>query len=281
MLIGIREPVLNGISISMDKIEEKASSLLVTESRLRRALRHDEFFLVYQPIFNLLTRRITGVEALIRWQQPDGSCLLPSFFIPLAEKTGLIVPIGEWVLRTACQETMGFIRKLSAPLSLAVNLSPRQLREASLLENIAQVLNETGFDPNLLELEITEGILLDQGFATENAIRRLREMGIKIVLDDFGSGYSGLGYLRRFPIDRLKIDRSFVADIEKDLPLTSAVIQLGQNLKVQVTAEGVETPEQWQFLLEHGCDDAQGYHLAMPMPAEELLDYLTGKWFTA
>jgi diguanylate cyclase len=262
----------------MDRIEEKVPSLLVTESKLRRALRHDEFFLVYQPIINLLTRRITGVEALIRWQQPDGSCLLPSSFIPLAEKTGIIAPIGEWVLRTACNQTADFIRALGAPLSLAVNLSPRQLRENSLLENISQILDETGFDPKLLELEITEGLLLDNGPATENTIRQLRKMGIKIVLDDFGSGYSGLGYLKRFPIDRLKIDRSFVADIEKDLPLTAAVIQLGHNLKIQVTAEGVETPEQWQFLLEHGCDDAQGYHLAMPMNAEDLIDYLAAKW---
>lgn len=265
----------------MDKTEEKPSSLLVTESRLRRAQMRGEFFLVYQPIFSLLTRRIRGVEALIRWQQPDGSCLLPSAFIPQAEKSGIIVPMGEWVLRTACRETAGFIRTLGAPLSLAVNLSPRQLREDSLLENISQILNETGFDPNLLELEITEGLLLDHSSGTENAIRQLRETGIKIALDDFGSGYSGLEYLRRFPIDRLKIDRSFVSDIEKHLPLTAAVIQLGHNLNVQVTAEGVETPEQWQFLLEHGCDDAQGYHLAMPMTAEELLDYLAARWCTA
>jgi diguanylate cyclase len=262
----------------MDRIDKKTPGLLVTEGGLRHAQTHGEFFLVYQPIFNLLTRRITGVEALIRWQQPDGSCLLPSSFIPLAEKTGIIVPIGEWVLRTACSQTAGFIRALGAPLSLAVNLSPRQLREGSLLENISRILDETGFDPKLLELEITEGLLLDNGAGTENAIRQLRKRGIKIVLDDFGSGYSGLGYLRRFPIDRLKIDRSFVADIEKDLPLTAAVIQLGHSLKAQVTAEGVETPEQWQFLLEHGCDDAQGYHLAMPMNAEELIDYLTAKW---
>jgi EAL domain-containing protein (putative c-di-GMP-specific phosphodiesterase class I) len=267
----------NSIAVFSAEFEKEASSLLAMDSALRRAIKRDEFFLVYQPIFSVSTGRISGVEALIRWQQPDGSVLAPGGFIPLAEETGLIVKIGEWVLRTACAQLGMFSRAAGLPLRMAVNISPCQFREPALLGSIKDVLASTGMEPGKLELEITEGVLLDDCDEAEETIEHLRRMGVQIAMDDFGTGYSSLGYLKRFPIDRLKIDRSFVTGMEStqnDLNLTAAVIKMGHSFDARVTAEGVETAAQWQYLCQQGCDDAQGFYLAKPMRAEQLVEFL-------
>lgn len=203
--------------------------------------------------------------------------LSPAGFIPLAEETGLILKIGAWVLRTACSQVGLFSRAAGVALRMAVNISPCQFREPALLETVKEVLQATGIAPNQLELEITEGVLLDDSDEVEETIIRIRNMGVQIAMDDFGTGYSNLGYLKRFPIDRLKIDRSFVTGMEStqnDLALTAAVIKMGHSLNAKVTAEGVESSLQWKYLCEQGCDDAQGFHLAKPMRAEQLVDYL-------
>jgi diguanylate cyclase (GGDEF)-like protein/PAS domain S-box-containing protein len=267
----------NSVAIFSAEFEKEASSLLAMDSALRRAIKRDEFFLVYQPIFEVATGRITGVEALIRWQQADGSILAPAGFIPLAEETGLILKIGEWVLRTACAQAGMFSRAAGAPLRMAVNISPHQFREATLPALIQDTLASTGLAPNQLELEITEGVLIDDSDEAEETIARIRQMGVQVAMDDFGTGYSSLGYLKRFPIDRLKIDRSFVTGMEStqnDLALTEAVIKMGHSVNAQVTAEGVETAIQWRYLCDQGCDNAQGFYLARPMRAEQLLEYL-------
>jgi len=267
----------NSIAVFSSEFEKEASSLLAMDSALRRAIKRNEFFLVYQPIFHIPSGQITGVEALIRWQQPDGSVLSPAGFIPLAEETGLILKIGEWVLRTACAQAGLFSRAAGVPLRMAVNISPCQFREPALLEAVKETLESTGIRPSQLEIEITEGVLLDDSDEAEETILRIRNMGVQIAMDDFGTGYSSLGYLKRFPIDRLKIDRSFVTGMEStqnDLALTAAVIKMGHSLNAKVTAEGVETALQWKYLCEQGCDDAQGFHLAKPMRAEQLVEFL-------
>jgi diguanylate cyclase (GGDEF)-like protein/PAS domain S-box-containing protein len=267
----------NSIAVFSSEFEKEASSLLAMDSALRRAIKRNEFFLVYQPIFHIPSGQISGVEALIRWQQPDGSVLSPAGFIPLAEETGLILKIGEWVLRTACAQAGLFSRAAGVPLRMAVNISPCQFREPALLDAVKETLESSGIRPNQLEIEITEGVLLDESDEAEETILRIRNMGVQIAMDDFGTGYSSLGYLKRFPIDRLKIDRSFVTGMEStqnDLALTAAVIKMGHSLNAKVTAEGVETALQWKYLCEQGCDDAQGFHLAKPMRAEQLVEYL-------
>lgn len=270
----------NAVAIFSSDLEKEESSLLVMESALHRAIKHNEFFLVYQPVFHMSSGRIIGVEALLRWQQPDGNTLMPADFIPLAEETGLIRKIGERVLRTACSQLGIFSRAAGSPLTMAVNISSSQFRESELIETVRDTLASTGIAYNQLELEITESVLLDENEEAKETIRRIRSMGVQIVMDDFGTGYSSLSYLKRFPIDRLKIDRSFVTGMESaenDLALTSAIIKMGHSLNAKVTAEGVETARQWQVLCEQGCDDAQGFHLAKPMRAEQMVEYLLGQ----
>lgn len=267
----------NSVAVFSADFEKEASSLLAMDSALRRAIKRNEFFLVYQPIFEVATGRISGVEALIRWQQADGSVLTPAGFIPLAEETGLILKIGEWVLRTACSQAGMFSRAAGEPLRMSVNISPCQFRDPSLLNLVRDTLESSGMEPHHLQLEITEGVLLDESDEAEETIARIHNIGVQIAMDDFGTGYSSLGYLKRFPIDRLKIDRSFVTGMEStqnDLALTEAVIKMGHSVNAKVTAEGVETEIQWKYLKEQGCDDAQGYHLARPMRAERLVEYL-------
>jgi diguanylate cyclase len=267
----------NSVAVFSAEFEKEASSLLAMDSALRRAIKRNEFFLVYQPIFEVSTGRISGVEALIRWQQADGSVLTPAGFIPLAEETGLILKIGEWVLRTACSEAGMFSRAAGESLRMSVNISPCQFRDPGLLDLVRDTLQSSGVAPENLELEITEGVLLDESDEAEETIVRIRNLGVQIAMDDFGTGYSSLGHLKRFPIDRLKIDRSFVTGMEStqnDQALTEAVIKMGHSVNAKVTAEGVETEVQWKYLCEQGCDDAQGYHLARPMRAEQLTEYL-------
>ncbi len=250
-----------------------AHERLDLEGRLRRALERNEFQLYYQPLLSVEEGRVFGVEALLRWQPAGEEGLMPpARFIPLAEETGLIVPIGEWVLRTACAQAQAW-RQAGWPLLLAVNLSVRQFQRQDISEQVCAVLADSGLPPDCLELEITESTLLERGSQAETTLAALKNLGVKLAIDDFGTGYSSLAYLKRFPIDKLKIDQSFVHDIPHDsgdMEIAAAIIALARNLRLEVLAEGVETPEQLTFLRAHGCDSYQGYLFSPPVPAERL-----------
>jgi diguanylate cyclase (GGDEF)-like protein/PAS domain S-box-containing protein len=247
------------------------------ETCLRHALEREELAVYFQPMLELAGSRIVGVEALARWRHPDLGLVAPDRFIPLAEDTGLIVPIGEWVLRAACAQTKTWQAAGHPTLRLAVNVSGRQFLQKDLTLVIVRVLQDTGFDPHLLELEITESFISENAEQTIASLWRLKELGISLAIDDFGTGYSSLSQLKRFPIDKLKIDRSFVRDIASDADdtaITRAIIAMGHSLQLQVIAEGVESRQQHDFLLAEGCDQAQGYLYSPPVPAEELLGLL-------
>jgi diguanylate cyclase (GGDEF)-like protein/PAS domain S-box-containing protein len=242
------------------------------ESALRHALKREEFRLYYQPQV-AMDGKIIGVEALLRWQHGDEGMVFPSKFIPLLEETGLIISVGEWVLRQACRDQRAWKEAGHAPIPIAVNLSPRQFRNKDLISMVCHVLEEMDADPSLIELEITESSVMDNPDEAMVILRELHDMGISIAIDDFGTGYSSLSYLKRFPLDVLKIDRSFVADVPGDADdevIIDTIIAMAHRLKLNVTAEGVEEAAQVDFLREHGCDQMQGYYFARPMPAAEL-----------
>ena len=249
----------------------KALKRLSLENNLRRALKREEFAVYYQPQVEIDTGRIVATEALVRWQHPELGLISPAEFIPLAEDTGLIVPLGEWVLRSACVQTKAWQETAFTPLRVAVNLSPRQFQQSDLVAVITRILTETGLEPTSVELELTESVIMENAENAVTTLRELQEMGIKISIDDFGSGYSSLGYLKRLPIDILKIDRSFVCDMtkhQKDEAIVMAIITLAHSLKLKVKAEGVETPEQLSSLRLLRCDEMQGYLFSKPLPVE-------------
>ena len=246
---------------------------LALESSLRRALEREEFQVYYQPQVELKTGNIVGVEALIRWQHPELGLISPATFIPLAEETGLIMPIGEWVLKTACAQTKAWQTAGFSSLRVAVNLSCRQFNQANLGESIVEILNNTGLAPQFLELEITESVLTQNESAAIKTLNKLKLLGIEISIDDFGTGYSSLSYLKKFPFSTLKIDRSFIRNINTDARcknITMAIIQMSQKLNLKVIAEGVEAAEEVCFLCQHDCDEVQGYLFCRPVPPEEL-----------
>jgi EAL domain-containing protein (putative c-di-GMP-specific phosphodiesterase class I) len=241
---------------------------LMLETSLRRALERGEFVLHYQPIVELCTLRVAGMEALLRWKHPDHGTVSPAEFIPLAEETGLIVPIGQWVLEQACRQACALEAAGHGHLVVSVNLSPRQFRQPDLSRSVARALESAGLRPDKLTLEVTEGSVMDDADTAVRTLHELKAMGIGISIDDFGTGYSSLSYLRRFPIDSLKIDQSFVRDITADpddAAITSAVIAMGHSLRLNIVAEGVETAEQLAFLRELGCHAAQGYLFGRPV----------------
>ena len=245
---------------------------LALESGLRRALERDEFVLHYQPRVDIGSGRITGMEALVRWQHPSNGLIPPLQFIPLAEETGLIVDIGAWVLRAACAQNQAWRDQGLPPLRVAVNLSARQFAHEHLLRDVERVLRETELDPTALELEITESVVVQDPERAVTLLRALKAMGVYISIDDFGTGYSSLSYLKRFPIDSMKIDRSFIKDLpldQDDTVITQAIIAMTHGLKLVAVAEGVETGEQLAFLRDHGCDEMQGFHFSKPLPAEQ------------
>ncbi|MEM9176368.1 MAG: EAL domain-containing protein [Myxococcota bacterium] len=250
---------------------------LQLETGLRHALERDQLVLHYQPLRDSRTGRVSAVEALIRWVNDDGEMVRPDEFIPVAEETGLIVPIGEWVLRTACRQLASWRAEGYAPIRMSVNLSVEQLRDLGIGNAVEQVLFDTGLSPADIELEITESCILDQSPNIVAGIGALSALGIGFALDDFGTGYSSLSALQRFPIDRLKIDRSFVSgigDSDSDEALTSAVVALANRLGLEVVAEGVETEEQARVLTELGCEELQGYLFSKPLPAEACPTFL-------
>ena len=239
---------------------------------MRHALEREEFKVFYQPQVSLRTGRITGMEALLRWQHPDLGMIMPDQFIPLAEETGLIVPMGKWVLKTACLQNIAWQKQGFPPLRIGVNLSGRQFQEPELVEMVLGVCHDTGLNPALLELELTESILMKDVSVTAMILRWLNKKGIKIAIDDFGTGYSSLTYLKRFPINNLKIDRSFIQECltnTDDTAIVTTITYMAHSLKVKVTAEGVEDENQLNFLHNLGCDEFQGYLFSPPIPAPE------------
>jgi diguanylate cyclase (GGDEF)-like protein len=255
----------------------KALKRLTLENSLRRALERDEFEVYYQPVLDINTRKIAGMEALLRWHHPELGLVQPIEFIPLAEDTGMILPIGEWVLRTACAQSKSWQEAGFAPLALSVNLSARQFQQQNLPEVVVRILQETGLNSHDLELELTESSIMKNAESAVRALGELKAMGVKIAIDDFGTGYSSLGYLKRLPIDTLKIDRSFVNDLTTDpddAALVMAIITLAHNLRLKVIAEGVETEEQLRFLHLLRCDEWQGYLFSRPVPVEAFEELL-------
>ncbi len=251
---------------------------LSTESALRRALQREEFRLHYQPQVALDTGKVIGVEALLRWPRADVGMVMPGQFISILEETRLIVPVGEWVLRQACADQQIWMAAGFEPLPVSVNLSARQFRDKGLVDMISSALEKSGTNPHLIELEITESCVMEDPEFTMQTLRRCHEMGFRIAIDDFGTGYSSLSYLKRFPLDVLKIDRSFVADLpgdDEDAAIVDTIIAMAHRLKLNVIAEGVEAEEQVSFLREHGCDNMQGYYLGRPMSSEDFLVWLS------
>jgi diguanylate cyclase (GGDEF)-like protein len=258
---------------------------LALESELRRALANDELVLYYQAKVDARTDRISGCEVLVRWRHPEHGMLLPERFIALAEETGLIIPLTKWVLREACSQNQAWLARGFAPGHVAVNLSARQFIDENLLEDVKATLAETGMDPAYLELEITESMMMHNVERTSEVLAALKALGIRIAIDDFGMGYSSLSHLKQFPIDIIKIDRSFINDVpgdRADEAIADAIISMGKSLRIVVVAEGVEAVEQLQFLRGRGCDEIQGYFFSKPVPAVKfeqlLLEHRATPW---
>ncbi len=262
----------NNYQIYSPHMKAKVHNRIELENDLRKAIENNEMLLHYQPQIDIMTGSLIGVEALIRWNHPSRGLIPPADFIPLAEESGLIVPIGEWVLRTACKQNKAWHNAGFQTLSISVNLSIRQFLQSNLIHKIAQILKETELDPQYLDLEITESMTMDVEHAI-NMLHELKKLGVQISMDDFGTGYSSLNHLQRFPIDRLKIDKSFMDKITSnvnDANIVTTIIALAHNLGLKVTAEGVETNEQLQFLIDRNCDETQGYYFSKPVPAEQI-----------
>jgi diguanylate cyclase (GGDEF)-like protein len=254
---------------------QPAEGRLAMERALHRALERDELVVHYHPMVEIATGRVVGAEALVRWQHPEQGLVHPEDFIPLAEETQLIIPIGAWVLRTACRQMKAWHDAGHRWLRVAVNLSPRQFEDRELIATVESVLAETGFPPQFLDLEITESTAMQNAELTLAILNRLKEMGIRISIDDFGTGYSSLSYLKRFPIDTVKIDRDFLRDLTADdAAIISAVISMARALNLRVIAEGVETEEQLDFLRREQCAEMQGYLYSQPLAASEFEEAL-------
>ncbi|MGH8136988.1 MAG: putative bifunctional diguanylate cyclase/phosphodiesterase [Steroidobacteraceae bacterium] len=251
---------------------------LELETHLRRALERQQFVLRYQPRVNLVTGQIVGAEALLRWRIPQRGTIPPRRFIALAEETGLIVPIGKWVLQSACAQNKAWQDAGLPPIVVSVNVSPRQFRQENLLQTVAEALQSTGLDPHFLELELTESMVMHDAPQLVAMLDELKELGVQIAVDDFGTGYSSLSYLKRFPVDRLKVDRSFVEHMTTeadDATIVRAIIALGHNLGLKVVAEGVESAQQSRALRAYQCDEAQGFLFSRPVSARDLPRLLT------
>ena len=273
----MKEGGRNGFRFFTAAMNDRAVERQSIEQSLRRALQRHEFTLHYQPIICLRARAVVGAEALIRWTHPTRGALSPAQFIPIAEECGLILPIGKWVLREACTQARGWVDAGYPAMSIAVNVSAKELGEESFLEGLCGILRETGLDPALLELELTESVLMRRVDSTVLILRALRKMGVRVAIDDFGTGYSSLSYLQKFPIDTLKVDQSFVRQIGAglgDTAIVTAVLSMARSLKLRVVAEGVETKTELDFLQAHDCDAVQGYYFSKPVPAQEFVKLL-------
>ncbi|HEY6865176.1 MAG TPA: EAL domain-containing protein [Burkholderiales bacterium] len=276
----VKEQGGSGYQFYLPEMNERAAQRLQLETALRGALERREFELHYQPKASLATGAISGFEALLRWTQSDRRLASPARFVPILEDTGLIMPVGDWVLATACAQIRAWQHRGLGSRSVAVNLSARQFQRPGLDATIARLIEETGIDPRQLELELTETLLMRDAEQAIRVLRTLKSYGVRISVDDFGTGYSSLAYLKRFPLDALKIDRAFVHDVNNDADdaaITIAIINLAHSLKLKVIAEGVETQAQLHFLREHGCDEIQGYFFERPQPAGDCTRLLQGR----
>jgi diguanylate cyclase (GGDEF)-like protein/PAS domain S-box-containing protein len=272
-----KEEGKNTFHVFNERMKPQSVERLTLETNLRRALELDEFTLHYQAKVNFKSGAITGVEALLRWQNPQLGSVSPARFIPLAEETGLIVPIGKWVLRTACEQSVAWQKQGLPPVRMSVNLSMRQLNDEGLVREIESVLRETGLHPELLELEVTESSIMHNAARAVQVLTAIKTLGVRLAIDDFGTGYSSLAHLKRFPIDTLKVDRSFIREVpndEEDKAIAEAIIAMGKTLSLTVVAEGVETPQQQQFLSERLCDEMQGYYFSTPVAAQDFAELL-------
>lgn len=267
----------NQYSFFREEMNTRVHERLALENALRRAIERNELFLEYQPIFDLKTKRIVSAEALLRWRHPELGLVSPGRFIPIAEDTGLIFEIGEWVIRQACVQKQRLLSFGHAYLPLAINLSAIQLRDRSLIDLLPRLMKEYGLPYGCIELEITESMLMGETETAGAALQSLRVEGMKLVIDDFGTGYSNLGFLRRFAVDKLKIDQSFIRDIPADynaMALARGIIGLAKSIGLRIVAEGVETQAQLDFLLDAGCDEGQGFYLARPDTCDTLIGFL-------
>jgi EAL domain-containing protein (putative c-di-GMP-specific phosphodiesterase class I) len=247
------------------------------ENQLRQALLHKEFYLEYQPRISLVDGRVRGVEALIRWQKPDGTRVSPAEFIPQLEEMGLITSVGEWVLHTACIQTRIWQQAGLPEFKVSVNLSAKQFMQKDLCQIVDKCLNHADLDAGSLELEVTESLMIEDLDTSVRMLQRLKDMGISIAIDDFGAGYSSLGYLKHLPVNTLKIDKGFIDDLATDVAdaaIVQAVISMAHRMGLEVTAEGVEEPDQLDLLVSLGCEEVQGFYLARPMLAERLEEWL-------
>jgi diguanylate cyclase (GGDEF)-like protein/PAS domain S-box-containing protein len=272
-----KEQGRNGFRFYTSDMNDRAVERLSVETRLRSALERNEFSLAYQPIIDLQTGKICSMEALLRWTNPVDGEVPPVRFIPIAEETGLILPIGDWVLRTACAQVRTWLDAGLPAVRVAVNLSARQFSKERLVQSISAALAASGLEARYLELELTESLLMQSADTVVETLRTLKAMGIGLSIDDFGTGYSSLSYLRQFPVDRLKIDRSFVRDIDKDpgnALIVNAVTSLGRSLDLKVVAEGVETASQMNFVRERGCHESQGFLFCRPLAAADMAELL-------
>ena len=257
-------------------LEERARM----EKGLRRAIEKNEFVVHYQPEIDLRTGRIVGAEALVRWQTPDRGMVSPMMFIPLAEETGAIIPMSEWIIRTACAQAKAWQGQGYSPFRISVNVSARLFQQYDLARSILDILGETGLGPESLELEITESVAMQNLESTLETLWKLNGLSIRVAMDDFGTGYSSLAYLKKFPIQLLKIDRAFIKEMDRnpeDRTIVKAIIAMAQALDIEVIAEGVERIEQLDLLKSFGCDLAQGFLFSRPVPAAEFTELLAGK----
>jgi diguanylate cyclase (GGDEF)-like protein len=269
-------------SFFSEEMNEVANRRLTVGGALQRALARDEFVLHYQPKVSASNGEICGFEALIRWPQSDGSWISPAQFIPIAEETGRIEPIGKWALREAALQAKRWLKSGIGGKPIAVNVSAQQFRRDSVAQYVETVLHETGIPPAMLEAELTESAVMTDPVKAIQALNQIRDLGVHISIDDFGTGYSSLAYLKRFPLNKLKIDTAFVRDIAtdpEDAAIVLAIITLAHTLNLTVIAEGVETAEQMAFLIEHGCDEMQGNYFSRPVSADEAMKLLRGGRF--
>ena len=264
----------NGYAYYREDMSKMVARRTLIETALRSSLKDQEFSLAFQPIVDLERRKVVKVEALIRWNHPEFGFVPPDEFIPIAEKAGLIVDIGEWVLRSACETMQRFVANGAAINAIAVNVSSVEFLKGDITARFQSVLKEYEVKPEQIEIEITEGYMVDQAYGAETELHKLRDLGHSISVDDFGTGYSSLSYMKRLPLNEIKIDRSFVSDIpydQNDVAISQAIISLSQNLGYKVVAEGVETKEQMEYLIDKGCNYAQGYYFSKPVSADELV----------
>jgi len=274
----VKETGPNDYRFFTEDMNRRARQQQTIESGLRLALQRKEFVLHYQPKLDLTSGKVVGVEALVRWNRPDYGLVYPSDFIPVAEDSGLIVPLSQWVLQEACQQARSWQAQGMRPLYLSVNVSAIDFRQRGFVEGIARTLKETGLDPTQLELEITESVLMQNIDTTVATLKAIKQLGVRLAIDDFGTGYSSLSYLQKFPVDVLKIDQSFVGDLSidsNDAKLVSTIISLGRSLNLHIIAEGVETLEQLQFLKRHQCEEAQGYYFSRAVEPQAFAQWMT------